>query len=202
MAPSYPDIKEQWLKELKQMLKRYDLIPFCWNAFLDLGAKQDSQSDEDEMISCVLRNLIHAKKSGFSLIKIQSLLPVETLHKLLPLCKDLDMKLGIEYATQEDNTNHIWKEYFALMRGEGKGYLGLIPKLPAISKDQLDITFHIQGCFFESNIPYEKLLLLLTQVNYKGSIAAVYEGHQFTDYFLAQEELKQYKKVLDSILAT
>lgn len=127
MAPTYPYLTQEWINELKRLLKKYDLEPVCWSAYLDLGVITGKDLSEDEIIQYTLNDLIYAKKSGFSLVRTQYSITPKLLKAMIPYCKDLDMKLAIEMHHPHHPETELWKEYIEIMRGEGKGYVGLVP---------------------------------------------------------------------------
>jgi sugar phosphate isomerase/epimerase len=127
MVPDYPNPSEKWLIELKELLDKYELQPVCWSAYIDMGLRSDRDLSESEIIQFTINDMIYAKKAGFPLVRTQYSISPEIMRKMIPYCKSLNMKLAIEMHHPHHPEVPVWKEYIALMKGEGKGWLGMVP---------------------------------------------------------------------------
>lgn len=127
MAPTYPIVTDEWIDELKGLLKKYDLEPICWSAYIDMGLVTGRDLTEAEIIEFTVNDLIYAKKAGFPIVRSQYSISPHIFKKMIPYCKDLGVKLTIEMHHPHHPNVPIWKEYLEIMRGEGKGYLGMVP---------------------------------------------------------------------------
>lgn len=127
MAPEYPYPSDEWLYGFKELLEKYGLEPVCWSAYIDMGIRSDRDLTEDEIIQYTVNDLIYAKKAGFPIVRTQHAISPAIFKKMIPFCKKLDMKLTIEMHHPHHPEVDVWKEYFAIMRGEGKGILGFVP---------------------------------------------------------------------------
>ena len=61
------------------------------------------------------------------MVRTQHAISPEIFRRMIPFCKKLNMKLTIEMHHPHHPEVDVWKEYFAIMRGEGKGILGFVP---------------------------------------------------------------------------
>ncbi|MCI8893188.1 MAG: sugar phosphate isomerase/epimerase [Lachnospiraceae bacterium] len=127
MVPEYPYPSDEWLRGFKGLLEKYDLEPVCWSAYIDMGIRSDRDLTEDEIIQYTVNDLIYAKKAGFPMVRTQHAISPEIFQRMIPFCKKLNMKLTIEMHHPHHPEVDVWKEYFAIMRGEGKGILGFVP---------------------------------------------------------------------------
>ncbi len=127
MVPEYPYPSDEWLSGFKGLLEKYDLEPVCWSAYIDMGIRSDRDLTEDEIIQYTVNDLIYAKKAGFPMVRTQHAISPEIFRRMIPFCKKLNMKLTIEMHHPHHPEVDVWKEYFAIMRGEGKGILGFVP---------------------------------------------------------------------------
>ncbi len=127
MVPDYPFPSDEWLYHFRGLLEKYDLEPVCWSAYIDMGTRTDRDMSEAEIIQYTLNDLIYAKKAGFPMVRTQHAISPAIFRKMIPYCKELDMKLTIEMHWPHHPEVDVWKEYFAIMKGEGKGYLGFVP---------------------------------------------------------------------------
>ena len=127
MVPEYPFPSDAWLDSFRRLLEKYDLEPVCWSAYIDMGTRTDRDLTEAEIMQCTVNDLIYAKKAGFSLVRTQHAISPAIFRRMIPFCKELDMKLTIEMHWPHHPEVPVWKEYFDIMKGEGKGYLGFVP---------------------------------------------------------------------------
>ena len=127
MVPDYPFPSDEWLYNLRGLLEKYELEPVCWSAYIDMGTRSDRDMNEEEIIQCTLNDLVYAKKAGFPMVRTQHAISPKIFRKMIPYCKELDMKLTIEMHWPHHPDVPVWKEYFEIMKGEGKGYLGFVP---------------------------------------------------------------------------
>ncbi len=127
MVPEYPYPSDEWLEYFAGLLKKYDLEPVCWSAYIDMGTRSDRDLTREEIIQCTVNDLIYAKKAGFPLVRTQHAISPEIFRAMISWCKRLDMKLAIEMHHPHHFDVPLWQEYFSVMRGEGKGVLGFVP---------------------------------------------------------------------------
>ena len=127
MVPEYPFPSDEWLFHFRGLLEKYELEPVCWSAYIDMGTRTDRDLTEEEIIQYTRNDMNFAKKAGFSLVRTQHAISPVIFRKMIPLCKELDMKLTIEMHWPHHPAVPVWQEYFEIMKGEGKGYLGFVP---------------------------------------------------------------------------
>ncbi len=127
MVPDYPCPSDEWLYTFRGLLAKYELEPVCWSAYIDMGVRSDRDMTEAEIIQCTLNDLIYAKKAGFPMVRTQHAISPAIFRKMIPYCKDLGVKLTIEMHWPHHPDVPVWKEYFEIMKNEGKGYLGFVP---------------------------------------------------------------------------
>ena len=127
MVPDYPYPTDEWLAECKALLAKYELEPVCWSAYIDMGIRSDRDLTEDEIIQFTVNDLIYAKKAGFPLVRTQHAISPKIFRQMIPFCKELGVKLTIEMHHPHHPEVPVWKEYFDIMKNEGKGILGFVP---------------------------------------------------------------------------
>lgn len=152
MLPSYPEISDQDIEQVRELLSKYHMEPFCWNIYLDLGAVSGRELSENEIHKAIMQNLIFAKRAGFSVIKTSRAITARIFQKMLPLCRDLDMKLAVELdetstLSKECPTEEI-EEFLSIIRKEGEGQEGVIAELEYLTlptADKVDLMKLIFG---------------------------------------------------------
>ncbi len=127
MVPEYPYPSDEWLAECKALLTKYELEPVCWSAYIDMGIRGDRDLTEEEIVQFTVNDLIYAKKAGFPMVRTQHAISPKIFREMLPYCKQLGVKLTIEMHHPHHPEVPVWKEYFEIMKGEGRGWLGFVP---------------------------------------------------------------------------
>ena len=127
MVPNYPFPSDEWLYTFRGLLEKYELEPVCWSAYIDMGTRTDRDLTEAEIIQYTINDMIYAKKAGFPIVRTQHAITPAIFRKMIPYCKQLGIKLTIEMHWPHHPEVPVWKEYFEIMKGEGKGWLGFVP---------------------------------------------------------------------------
>lgn len=127
MVPNYPYPTDEWLYAFKKLLRKYELVPVCWSAYIDMGIRSDRDLSEAELIQYTLNDMIYAKKAGFPLVRTQHSISPAIFTKMLPYCEKLDIKLAIEMHHPHHPEVAEWKEYIKICKTIGRGYLGIVP---------------------------------------------------------------------------
>lgn len=198
MVPSYPNVSDRDIEQIRELLLKYQLEPYCLNIYLDTGAVTGRELSENELYKAVLQNLIYGKKAGFQVIKTTKAITAGVLHKVLPLCRDLDMKLAIELEITDslDWENAATQEFIRLIRGEGQGQAGVMLELEALSYLAVmapDWTEFVCGIYTQPEA------LLLHQDLLKTVVASGYSNYLICRKerkvsFKAQTEAEQFLK--------
>lgn len=154
MVPEYPYPSDQWLEEFRGLLSKYELTPVCWSAYIDMGIRSDRDLTEQEIIQYTLNDLIYAKKAGFKMVRTQHAISPKIFKAMIPYCKKLGMQLTIEMHHPHHPEVEVWKEFFKIMKGEGKGILGFVPDFSIFQKSphQLYINQAISSGFREDKM--------------------------------------------------
>ena len=51
MIPEYPNPSKGWMDEFAALLKKYQLEPICYSAYIDMGTRSDRDLNEAEIFS-------------------------------------------------------------------------------------------------------------------------------------------------------
>ncbi len=132
-AENYPNISDEWLAGLKASLERYGMDPVCWEAYIDMGMRNDRDLTESEIIEFTRNDIVFAKKAGFDLVKTQQSISPKIFAQMLPFCKKMGVRLSIEIHFPHDIHLPLWQEYLKIME-ESDGYLGIIPDMSIFQK--------------------------------------------------------------------
>lgn len=206
MAPEYPYPSDEWLAGLKALLEKYELEPVCWSAYIDMGIRSDRDLTEDEIIQYTVNDLIYAKKAGFPMVRTQHAISPAIFRKMIPYCRELGVKLTIEMHHPHHPEVPVWQEYFEIMRGEGKGWLGFVPDFSIFQK--MPHTLYLNqarefGCRpekLEEIIEIHKTGRDMSLIE-KGDFNEIekHTAQEMFDKFFAPARIEQLKEYVDCI---
>lgn len=126
MIPEYPHPSKQWMDLFIGLLKKYQLEPVCYSAYIDMGTHSDRDLDHDEIIQSTLNDMCYAKYMGFQLVRTQHAISPEIFKKMQPYAEKIGMKLAIEMHHPHHPEVPEWKEYIRIMK-DSDGWLGVVP---------------------------------------------------------------------------
>lgn len=127
-ADNYPHIKDEWLEDLKNSMKKYQMDPVSWEAYIDMGMREDRDLTEAEILEFTRNDIVYAKKAGFDMVKTQQSISPKLFREMLPFCKKMGVKLCIEIHFPHNIHLPLWQEYLQIM-SESDGYLGIAPDM-------------------------------------------------------------------------
>lgn len=126
MIPEYPYPSKKWMDEFTGLLKKYELRPVCYSAYIDMGTHSDRDLTEDEIIQSTLNDMRYAKYMGFDLVRTQHAISPAIFEKMLPYAKKIGIILSIEMHHPHNPEVPVWKEFLRIM-DHSDGYLGIVP---------------------------------------------------------------------------
>ncbi|MGD8779638.1 MAG: hypothetical protein PVH88_11830 [Ignavibacteria bacterium] len=92
----FPDVTDEVAKDFRNIMDRYEMIPSCLGANLDIGIYKNRVMTSDEMVEYAARQITSAKKLGFPVLRIQTFAKPDTLGKLIPIAE----KAGVHLASE------------------------------------------------------------------------------------------------------
>ncbi len=200
MVPDYPFPKKEWLERLVQLLQKYELHLVCWSAYIDMGIRSDRDLSRAEIIQYTRNDLFYAKQLGADLVRTQHAITPEIFAEMLPLCKQLGVKLTIEMHAPHHPRVPEWVEYLKIMK-ESDGFLGVVPDFSIFQTNErtpvppaqveelaplLACSPYIHGKYYylpeegsDPAIPYDKIIPEVVKSGFSGYLTCEYEGHAF-----------------------
>jgi hypothetical protein len=277
----FPNVTDEFAGHFRALLDRYELIPSCLGANLDVGIRKNHLMTPAETLEYVERQIMAARKLGFPVIRIQAFARPDVLEKIAPIAEKAGVHVASELHSPLTVDNPEVVELLEFYRRIQSSALGFIPDFsctmnsvpegfwnglrhmgapealivsageiwkstaptpvkfgrlqdacravyasPAVSsqvnmamtmfghmsvddwREILPYTRHIHGKFYEVNqdgiepyIPYPKLLRLLKEVRFSGTISAEWEGQAFVEDTIGFEQVQAWhamcKRLLD-----
>lgn len=127
MIPEYPNPSKQWMNEFTNLLKKYDLEPICYSAYIDMGMRSDRDLNEEEIFQCTLNDMMYASYMGFPIVRTQHAITPKIFERMVPYAKKFNVKLTIELHRPHTPSVQVWQEYMRVIDQYGTEYLGIVP---------------------------------------------------------------------------
>ena len=129
MIENYPNPTDEWCEWFKGILKKYDMQPLSYSAYIDMGQHTGRDLTEDEIIQCTLNDIIFAHRLGFHIVRTQHAISPAILEKMIPYAKKWNVWIGVELHAPHNCQVGVWKEYFKLFDRVGSDYIGVVPDM-------------------------------------------------------------------------
>ncbi len=126
MVPEYPHPSKEWMDEFVSLLKKYELEPVCYSAYVDMGTHSDRDLSEAEIRQITLDDMTYAKYMGFKLVRTQHAISPKIYREMLAYAEKIGIILAIEMHAPHNPTVPVWKEYLEIMRNSN-GWGGVVP---------------------------------------------------------------------------
>lgn len=278
MFQNYPTPSDEEIAEVLRLAEKYDVEPFSYGGYVDLGKRSDRDLNDDEMINEVVYDLMTAHKLGCKYIRgfgiperlyprvaqMAEFYQVQVCYEIhapqrpsdpevqelvrifdelqspwvgfvpdfgcyIERPNELHIQRFLDLGAKKENLDFIidnrWNGYteaemnakVAEMGGgeaekmavsEWFGFMSFAPADIEGFKSVLKHARYFHGKFYhigedcvESTIPYEKLLKIIVEFGFEGTIMIEYEGHSF---YLndAAEQIGRHIRMEKRILAT
>ncbi|MCU6763651.1 Uncharacterised protein [uncultured Roseburia sp.] len=163
-ARGYPDIPDEWLSALRDSMKKYEMDPVSWEAYIDMGMRHDRDLNREEIIEFTRNDIVYAKKAGFSCVKTQQSISPEIFAKMQPFCKKMGVKLAIEIHFPHNIHLPLWQNYLEIMKSS-EGWLGIVPDMSIFQRYPHPL--HIEQAVNDKECRREKIEQILARWDLK-----------------------------------
>ncbi|MGB8455499.1 MAG: sugar phosphate isomerase/epimerase [Anaerocolumna sp.] len=127
MVPEYPNPTKEWMDYFVGLLKKYELEPICYSAYLDMGIRSDRDLNKDEIFQSTLNDMMFAGYMGFPIVRTQHAITPEIFEQMVPYARKLNIKLTIELHRPHTPSVPVWQEYMRIIDKYGTDNLGIVP---------------------------------------------------------------------------
>ena len=127
--------REKWFNDLK----KYQLEPSCYDAFLENRIYFNRTLSIGEQINMMKRDLRLASLLGFRVIRTLVSTPMEVIEGSLEYAERVNVKIGLEVHAPF-SLNSDWADgYLEMIRRTGTKYFGFIPDMGIFCKNIPDV---------------------------------------------------------------
>ncbi len=123
----FPDVSDKTVREFKAAMEKYEMIPSCLGANIDIGIRKDRVMSQDEIVEYTTRQIKSAEKLGFPVLRIQTFAKPDTLLKLLPAAEKANVHLASELHSPLTIDHPDVTELLEFYRKTESPMLGFIP---------------------------------------------------------------------------
>lgn len=93
---SFPDVTPEFVTFFRDLMDKYELVPSCLGANLDVGIRKDRLMTPEETQEYITLQLVTAQKLGFPVVRIQAFAKPDVLDRIIPVAE----KAGVHVASE------------------------------------------------------------------------------------------------------
>jgi hypothetical protein len=129
MIPDYPNPSKEWCDWFSGLLKKYNMLPLCYSAYIDMGLHTGRNLSEEEIIQWTLNDIMYASYLNFPIVRTQHAISPKILEKMIPYAKKWHVWLGVELHAPHNLRVDVWQQYIKLFERVGSEYIGVVPDM-------------------------------------------------------------------------
>lgn len=127
--------REQWFG----WLKKYNLEPSCYDAFLENHIYDNRMLSLGEQVNMMKRDIRLASMLGFKNLRTLVSTPMDVIEGSLEYAEEMDVRIGLEVHAPF-SLNSGWADgYMEMIRRTGTKYFGFIPDMGIFCKNIPDV---------------------------------------------------------------
>lgn len=123
----FPGVDAEYVKWFRDLFDELELEPAAIGGNADGGLRRDRRLTGDEMLEYMAAQMRTAAALGFHVMRVQYSLKPKDMVRLLPLCEELDLKIGVEVHSHHTLHHPEIQAYIQTFQKTGSPYLGFTP---------------------------------------------------------------------------
>ena len=127
MVPGYPYPDGQWCDDISDLMRSFGVEPVAYGSYVDKARYSDHDLSEDEIYESVFNDMLIAARMGFGIVKVNDLIGVGVLRRLIPLARRLGLWIGVELHRPHTIRDEQWRGYFKLFAEDQGRHVGVVP---------------------------------------------------------------------------
>ena len=129
MIPNFPNPSQSWVDEWFALMKKYNTVPTCYDAFVDGQIYDDVPISDDEAVAMMERDIKLAARLGFKTMRVLVSVPLRIIERALPCAEENNIIMGIEIHSPFKLGTPWLQEYIDFIKKTGTKHFGIIPDL-------------------------------------------------------------------------
>jgi sugar phosphate isomerase/epimerase len=125
----FPKLQIEQISIVKNLLDKYEFVPVCLDANVDLALKRNHYKTIDETVEYLKPQITAAQNLGFPVVRIQMTAKPEVIRKLVTFAEKANVKLGMELHTPYAVDHPAVMTLIELYEEIDSPYLGFIPDM-------------------------------------------------------------------------
>lgn len=132
--PSFPNVSDRQVAELKELVARHGCEWTCYDMFLDTKRRADRLMSDDEQVESIQRDLVLCNRLGIRNMRVLVFVRPDILERCVPLAEELDVHMGVEVHAPW-HMEHAWiLRTVETADRLGTRHLGLLPDMGIFMK--------------------------------------------------------------------
>ncbi|MDO4622861.1 MAG: TIM barrel protein [Eubacteriales bacterium] len=140
MIKRFPEsIDDKFCENWFETLKKYNLEPSCYDAFLEFVLYKNRRLSLSEQIKMMKRDIDIASRLGFPVLRTLVSTPMDVIEGSLDFAAEKNVKIGVEVHAPF-SLNSSWADgYMDIIRRTGTKHFGFIPDTGIFCKNLPDV---------------------------------------------------------------
>lgn len=124
---NFPVVDADYVRWFRNLFDELGLEQSAIGGNADVGLRRDRFMSPDEMVEYMAAQMRTAAKLGFHTMRVQYSLKPRDMERLLPLCEELDVRIGLEVHAHHTLHHPDIQAYLETFSRVGSPYLGFTP---------------------------------------------------------------------------
>lgn len=134
MLPTFPNISDDFVKQWHEWLKKYNVEPVAYDAFLDNKLFANRMLTTTENVEMMKRDLKIANRLGCKILRTLVSTPLEVVRQSLPYAEEMNVKIALEVHAPFTFGTPWFEERLDYIKESGTKWFGIMPDFGIFTK--------------------------------------------------------------------
>lgn len=134
MLPTFPDISDEFVEQWHGWMKKYDMEPIAYDAFLDNKLFANRLLTASENVAMMKRDLKIANRLGCKILRTLVSTPLEVIEQSLEYAEEMNVKIALEVHAPFTFGTPWFEERLDYIKESGTKWFGIMPDFGIFTK--------------------------------------------------------------------
>lgn len=134
MLPTFPNISDDFVKQWHEWLKKYNVEPVAYDAFLDNKLFANRMLTTTENVEMMKRDLKIANRLGCKILRTLVSTPLEVVRQSLPYAEEMNVKIALEVHAPFTFGTPWFEERLDYIKESSTKWFGIMPDFGIFTK--------------------------------------------------------------------
>ncbi|CQR24154.1 Xylose isomerase-like TIM barrel [Streptococcus varani] len=134
MLPEFPNITDEFVEEWHGWMKKYNVEPIAYDAFLDQKLFANRIFTTSECVDMMKRDLKLANRLGFKILRTLVSTPLEVIKESLAYAEEMNVVIALEVHAPFTFGTPWFEERLAYIKESGTKWFAIMPDFGIFTK--------------------------------------------------------------------